>query len=70
MRNAIPAIERNTSDPQTPEQVNPFALTMFMEFLAMESHQNFMQIYPTLANTSVDEEELHVLLLYLQARSK
>ena len=49
--------------PLTPDDVSTMAISMFMEVLAIETHQGFMLSYPQMTRTEVDPDTFHLIQL-------
>ena len=49
--------------PVTPDDVSTMAISMFMEVLAIETHQGFMSAYPQFTRTEVDPDTFHSIQL-------
>ena len=49
--------------PKTPDDVSTMAISMFMEVLALETHQGFMSAYPQFTRTDVDHDTFHSIQL-------
>ena len=65
LRNAIPASERrgNPNIPQSVEDGNTFGMVWFAEFIATESHHDFMITCPNMTGTELDHDEFHDMKL-------
>ena len=49
--------------PLTPDDVSTMAISMFMEVLAVETHQSFLISYPQMTGTEVDPDTFHSIQL-------
>ena len=49
--------------PVTPDDVSTMATSMFIEVIAMETHQGFMSAYPQFTQTDVDPDTFHSVQL-------
>ena len=49
--------------PLTPDDVSTMAISMFVEVLAIETHQGFMSSYPQMTRTEVDPDTFHSIQL-------
>ena len=65
LRTAIPASERrdNPNIPQSVEEANALGMVSFAEFIATESHHDFMIAFPNVTGTDLDHDEFHAMKL-------
>ena len=65
LRYAVPASERrvNQNMPQSVEDVHTFGMVWFAEFVATESHHDFMITCPNMTDTELDHDEFHEMKL-------
>ena len=49
--------------PQSVEDVNTFGTVWFAEFIATESHHDFMITFPNMTGTELDHDEFHDMKL-------
>ena len=51
--------EKITQLYHTVEDVNTFGMVWFMEFIATESHHDFMNAFPGMTDIEMDHDEFH-----------